>query len=393
MHPLLAERTTEQARLLDVIYAGRVKLGIPSYEVGVAGASDRPLWPTFQYVERTLQQEHGLVAIDVLATLPVIRGAGGVYGWVWHVEPSPVGLSDSSRVALTIAGMSHLAAAQEEVRLFLDTLAVMVANEQIFIAWPDEAQAVTIAQGTLRTILLAQPDTWDVGPRGFQSLSDLLAHEPATWHSIFSAGDDGVAVTLITLTRFLRGYGGITTAKEYVQRVIDAYTPPQPDPEPLHPSSLSLPEAIDYLNLVWRSHTGAPLVRIGRAEAAAKLVLDCATADEFESRVSALCSILAAVSVPETEGSKLSDLRTYLHGKLGSESSARAVEAVDDLRALVDIRVWRQHAGTDDRATRGMSRLGLSLPVYDWGSAWRHIQARTVAALSALREEIELLSV
>ena len=38
-----------------------------------------------------------------------------------------------------------------------------------------------------------------------------------------------------------------------------------------------------------------------------------------------------------------------------------------------------------------MSRLGISLPVYEWGSAWHHIQARTVAALSALREEVETL--
>ena len=38
-----------------------------------------------------------------------------------------------------------------------------------------------------------------------------------------------------------------------------------------------------------------------------------------------------------------------------------------------------------------MNRLGISLPVYEWGSAWHHIQVRTVAALSALRDEIETL--
>jgi len=152
-----------------------------------------------------------------------------------------------------------------------------------------------------------------------------------------------------------------------------------------------LPEAIDYLNAVWRLHAGSPLIRIGRAEAAAKLVLDCASAEEFESRVSSLCSILDSLDVPESEGHKLLDLATYLDAHLPEESSARAREAIDDLRALLDIRVWRQHTGTDERAARGMRRLGISLPVYDWGEAWQRVQARSVAALSALREELERL--
>ena len=63
-----------------------------------------------------------------------------------------------------------------------------------------------------------------------------------------------------------------------------------------------------------------------------------------------------------------------------------------DLRALFGLRVWRQHACTEDRAARGMSRLGISLPVYEWGAARQHIQSRTVAALSARREEVEHLS-
>ncbi|HTP27213.1 MAG TPA: hypothetical protein VMK12_16365 [Anaeromyxobacteraceae bacterium] len=164
-----------------------------------------------------------------------------------------------------------------------------------------------------------------------------------------------------------------------------------PEPPPLYPPPLSLPEAIDYLNAIWRLHADRALIRIGRAEAGAKLVLDCANADEFESRLSALCSILGAVAIPDREENKLFNLREYLQTTLTEESAARAVEAVDDLRALFDLRVSRRHTGTEDRAARGMNRLGISLPVYDWGAAWHHIQARTVAALSALREEVETL--
>jgi len=38
-----------------------------------------------------------------------------------------------------------------------------------------------------------------------------------------------------------------------------------------------------------------------------------------------------------------------------------------------------------------MARLGITLPVLDWGATWAHVQARAVEALSALREEVETL--
>jgi hypothetical protein len=120
------------------------------------------------------------------------------------------------------------------------------------------------------------------------------------------------------------------------------------------------------------------------------MALDCATADEFESRISALCTILGSLNLPDRDESKLIDLREYVTEKLGTDG-ARAAEAIDDLRAVFDLRVWRQHVGTEARGARGMERLGISLPVYDWGSAWAHVQGRTVAALSALREELEAI--
>jgi hypothetical protein len=38
-----------------------------------------------------------------------------------------------------------------------------------------------------------------------------------------------------------------------------------------------------------------------------------------------------------------------------------------------------------------MSRLGILLLVVDWAETWQKVQARTVAALGALRDEIETL--
>ena len=197
-----------------------------------------------------------------------------------------------------------------------------------------------------------------------------------------------------SLSPFIRSYGGVRTPEEYLERLVQVLAPSVPAPEPLHPSSLSLPEAIDYLNAVWRIHAGKPLLRIARAEAAAKLALDCANADELEARLSAFCGILGDLQLPEGQGNKkLTDLRDYLAQKLPAETLGRAETAVDDLRAFLDIRAWRQHPGgrANEQGRKGMQRLGVELPTGDWQGAWQHLQAQAVAALSVLREEVDAL--
>jgi hypothetical protein len=57
----------------------------------------------------------------------------------------------------------------------------------------------------------------------------------------------------------------------------------------------------------------------------------------------------------------------------------------------LDLRAWRQDPGADDRGRRGMQRLGVQLPTFNYEAAWRHLQARAVAALNALREEVEAI--
>ena len=379
MHPLLVEPAVDQKRLMNTILQGRLELNPPNYTLGVEPADGRPPWPNFQYVERKLYRQFNLNAREVLSTCPVLRGAGGNYGWVWGAHQ----LRDESPVGVTVAGMRYVDApvAVEPIGLFLRMLTLMVAVELAFEPSPAEVVPVKLTTETAHAFLKRVDHRLDLGGRAFADVRELLQNEPGTWHSHASE-------TEWTLSPFLRRYRDVETAEQYVERVIDVYTPAQAEPEPLYPSSLALPEAIDYLNLVWNKHAGAPLIRIGRAEAAVKLALDCATADEFESRISALCAILGVIDLPDREESKLIDLRAYVLERLGGEGS-RAAEAVDDLRAAFDLRVWRQHAGTDARGARGMERLGISLPVYDWGAAWAHVQGRIVAALSALREELE----
>ncbi len=107
----------------------------------------------------------------------------------------------------------------------------------------------------------------DIGPRAFDDLRETLRHEPATWHS------QGTEASWM-LSPFLRSYAEIRAVDQYVEWVIELNPPAPPTSEPAHLSSLALPEALDYLNLVWQTYSGAPLVSIGRAEATVKLALD-----------------------------------------------------------------------------------------------------------------------
>ena len=361
----------EQRRLLEVIYQGR---GLASSETGLR-------WPIFQYVEHELYRHYGIDAMHALAECPTVGGpwSGGQYGWTWSQTRQP-----GDEIGLTVAGMAQSKDSSREIKLFIAVLRLLVDAQRLFEPSATDVQTIAVTSRGVRDRL---PASW-VSKVALADIPGLLRHEPATWHCTVRSSEDSWE---LELSPFVRRYAGIGTAQEYLERLVEILTPAVPEPSPLYPSPLSLPEAIDYLNAIWRLHAGRPLVRIGRAEAAAKLVLDCANADEFESRLSAVCSILDAVDVPDRSDSRLLDLSDYLQTKLTEESAARALAAVDDLRALFDLRVWRQHAGTEDRAARGMSRLGISLPVYEWGVAWQRIQARTVAALSALREEVETL--
>ena len=309
MHPLLAEHTPEQAQLLTTILEGRWKLNPPNYTLGVEPSDGRKLWPNFQYVERTLYRQYKLSAREVLSTYPVLRGAGGDYSWVWAEYP----LRDESSIGVTVTGMRHVEGAAELAGVFLHMLKSMVVAELAFVPSPAEVLPVTLATETAKLLLKQLDQRLDIGPRAFDDIRELLRHEPATWHSVASENE-------WTLSPFLRSYRDIETLQQYVERVVEVYTPPQPDPEPLHPSSLSLPEAIDYLNLVWHNHANAPLIRISRAESAVRIALDCATADEFESRISALCTILGSLDVPGRDESRLIDLRAYVTEKLVSRA-------------------------------------------------------------------------
>lgn len=327
----------------------------------------------------------------LISEAPSIRfGAGQArYGWIQVERPGPA-VQPEDKVRLTVAGMAHVTDATPEVEAFVEMLGLFVERERRFAPHPTEVQNVEVWSGEIRQRL---EQRWVIGDDdNLTALVEILRREPATWHCQVTPTE--TAPWSARLSPFLRSYVDVASPREYVDRVVETIGLPPPPALPLHPSSLSLPEAIDYLNAMWRASVGSgtALIRFSRAEAAAKLALDCSTVDEFESRLSALAGILAQLRLPqETGDKKLVDLRKFLGQILSDDSATRAQDAINVLRDIVALRVWRQHPGTEEVAADAARRLRVALPSESWGATWDHIRELAVSALSAIREEIEQL--
>jgi hypothetical protein len=155
--------------------------------------------------------------------------------------------------------MAKVVDAASEVDIFIDTLAFLIDREREFVPNPSEVVAVEVWSGDIRKRL---EQRWDVqDPQTLMSIKKLMEAEPATWHCQ-TIGEDGGAWR-VSLSPLVRRFAGVATVADYTQRVFELNVPEVATAQ-LFPSSLSLPEAIDYLNAVWRIGVGAgkPLLRI-----------------------------------------------------------------------------------------------------------------------------------
>jgi hypothetical protein len=139
--------------------------GAPNFELTATGSGTMvprrvgraSCWPIFQYVEAVAYQKHGLDARAVLVDCPTIRiGLGpGTYGWTRLDKPAH-SLQPDDRVALTVAGMAHLKALENDVQVFLEVLSLLVQRERSFHASPIEVQDVSVHSGEIGQVLSSQ---------------------------------------------------------------------------------------------------------------------------------------------------------------------------------------------------------------------------------------------
>jgi hypothetical protein len=104
-------------------------------------------WPVWAYVDHRLDS-NGLVAGDVLASMPVAGGAGGGrmrYGLTWNQDGHWLP-NDGTRLALTVAGLWHLgSAAAPLLTAFKDTVRFLVERRRHLTPSPSEVVDVVVS--------------------------------------------------------------------------------------------------------------------------------------------------------------------------------------------------------------------------------------------------------
>lgn len=344
-------------------------------------------FPLFDYVERTLYRAD-LDAADVLRGLPTL-GAHGLYGLVRPAGPQYWGAEQP--VVLTLAGLVQCPRAEEDVATFLFVLGFLSDKEQRLRLNPYEVPRLEVPSDHIAQHLRA--DGFDFVELALKKVRTLLAHEPPDAASGVGGTDEQ---WVVSVSKDLRRYRGIANAVDYLERVAERFAAPAMTvTESRYPSPLQLPEAIDYLDAVWQVHFKRKLFQLPSATAVVELSLPCASEDEFRSRVSALSDLLARMEVAKPRSSSsavegsLGRLMRFLKDSSRAASGPRLNDAVSSLKAIIDIRAGTQHADARRREISGYARLGISYPVQGWAAAWETVQARTVEALNAIREELQ----
>jgi hypothetical protein len=342
----------------------------------------RDLWPVFQYVEGTLDERHGIDAATTLASLPTVGNYGLVWPWFQGSMRRP-----EETVGLTIAGLERVPRASSVVAVFVQLLGYLTDRQKHMRLLPE---AVQEDLATSDEVLGALPPVGFVTP---QFVYDLMEHEPATWRGSRSVNQDGSWTCCVE--RELRHYRDVSNVEEYLDRVALRLSPAPVAPSPVYTSPLGLLATIDYLDAIWRLATKKSLFVLPGAIATLKLGLECTTEEEFDSRLSAVASLLSAMKVPPLADAKSNKLGTLerLRIYLGSERPVTGVDRVEraiaTLKSIVRVRVGAQHPNTRGEAAAAFKSLSLDFPPSDWGAAWMTIQARAVEALDAIREEVE----
>jgi len=178
---------------------------------------------------------------------------------------------------------------------------------------------------------------------------------------------------------------------DYLWKVNAYLAPPRPASvsQPVPP--LSLLAALDFLDVVWRLRYKARLLQLPSATAAASLVEEAQTAEEFDARLSALGQVLKGLSVARRKGLNhpVKFLEAQLLTDLSPNSHERVRRAIAVLEAAVLVRNAQQHAGAASESVSALGTLGLTYPITEWLPAWVTIRNRVTTALWAIREELQ----
>jgi hypothetical protein len=353
-------------------------------------------WPVWAYVDHVMDAK-GLVAADMLASLPVVGGQGGGrlrYGLTWHQDGGNWLPGAGTRLALTVAGLWHLGTASAQLlAVFKDTVRFLVERQRSIVPSPSQVVEAAAASTELAAWLQgADSGNW-LGAAAEPLLRKngrLLEHEPYLWHGFHRPAVDSDEWD-IKIPVSIRDYREVTSAEEYIDTTERLAAPPEPPSQPLSAAPLDIPYAVSFADAVWQSRTGFPLFARPDPASVARLTQPCDSEGAFNSLMSALADVLSQVARPGTRtaprSGALEDVREYLNRELDPLAAARCADAIANLIRVRAVRHSIEHGDARTKAVAAYASLGIVFPVANWYGAWARISAITCGALDTLREE------
>jgi hypothetical protein len=187
-------------------------------------------WPLWTYIDQRLDAK-GLVAADVLASLPAagpLWGGGSRYELTWYQRSGILTPNADSPVALTVAGLWHLGTASAPLLVaFKDTLRFLVEKQRSITPEPYEVTETSVTSQELAR-WMAQNGLFTPAVEIFvHKVGQLLEHEPYLWHG-FRKPDPAADQWELKIRASVRDYRDVTTIEEYIDRVEQLVSPPEP---------------------------------------------------------------------------------------------------------------------------------------------------------------------
>jgi hypothetical protein len=346
-------------------------------------------WPVLDYVNRTLRARTDADPEEAAARLPVIQGSSPQIRYqLLFFEHSP-SVDPSQKVGLTIGGLFRVNESRD-ARALVNVIGFLADEDAALAPDPDRPVSLDIAVIDLLSVHLRR----ELRGWGPEALAEALLHEPALWGTV----QTGPEARVRPQAGRLSAYRGVREPDDYLRRVMASLGSRSESAQPPAVSALSLPEALGYLDAVWRNVAGSPLLGRTSPSASARLALPAASPDEFDTRLSALADVIghfdvelpadADVQANAARERSLARMSRRLALTLEGSSLQRAEAALATLRQIVRIRVGAQHSLIAD-APQAFRALGLAYPPIDYGAAWVAVRARATEALNAIREELQ----
>jgi hypothetical protein len=315
------------------------------------------------------------------------------YGLTWRQDSHAQPRLDVP-IALTVAGLRHLAQAEPLLQSFVTMIRYLVDQKRNLIPSPGKVVEATVTSAAIVSEVLTASIGAGAAPpveATMRKLRRLLGHEPFLY-SVVQQPDPLKEEWTLQVPAVLRAYRGVATIDDYLDHVIEQVAPPGPPSVPLSFSRLDIPYAVGYLDAVWKNRTGSHLFVNLDPASVARLTQPCGSEEEFNSLMSALADVLGQVVTPgrssPPQSRALEAVRDYLSGVLDADVADRVGAAIGTLIRLRVVRVSTQHSDARHRAVREFQEIGLAFPPVSWEEAWSHVAVAAKGTVDALSEEV-----